>query len=102
MVVEYLSHKFCLFLCILSILPPHRTVCHLHFGRSNYVAKSWKSTFISVIDFPNTKDHGWTEDGSIVWIKDIFPREIVEILYKEDLPDSEYTLESEGESEDEH
>ena len=47
----------------LSILPP---VCHLHFSHSNYVSKSWKSSFISVIDFLNIKDHGWMEDGSIL------------------------------------
>ena len=58
------------------------------------------SSFFAVIDFPDIKDHGWTEDGTTVWTKDVFPADIIDILY-EDISDSEYIIDSEGESEDE-
>ena len=86
----------------LALLPPCQQSVQLHFKRSNYVARIWRSCLTAVVDFPNIGEHGWTNSGSIVWAEDILPENIVDILMNEDENDNESEVEddSEGESED--
>ena len=51
----------------LALLPPFQQSVQLHFKRSNYVARIWRSCLTAVIDFPNISEHGRTNSGSIVW-----------------------------------
>ena len=67
----------------LSLLPPCRSVLYLHMLQANYVAKIWRSALISMIDYANIVENGWMENGEIVWVDDIFPNDIEEILIDE-------------------
>jgi hypothetical protein len=67
--------------CIdMSVLPPCRSVLHLHADRCNFVANMWKQSIIPKIDIPPIDSCGWYQDGSIQWIDKAFPDEITDIL----------------------
>ena len=79
----------------ISLLPPCKSVLLLHMKRANYVAKIWKSSLISWVDFGDITEHGWLPDGSTFWVEDVFPREVEEILC-----DKEFSEEEEAEIEE--
>ena len=57
----------------LAVLPPWRSVLHLHEQRANYVAKIWKSSNLAWHDMPDIKHNGWLENGEIDWVENVFP-----------------------------
>ena len=63
----------------LSLLPPRRSSLQLHCKRSNYVAKMWQSSLSCNIDPDNIQNHGWSENGDIIWIDEAFPENIESI-----------------------
>ena len=84
----------------LSLLPPCQQSIRLYFKRSNYVAKIWKTCLIPMQCYPSINEHGWSEDGTIVWTESILPDNIYELLLNENENDSELEDDSEGESEE--
>ena len=70
----------------------------LHVLRSNYVAKIWKSSLLGSSEYPSI-----IENGEIVWVGDIFPDDVLDILMEDDY-DEDKEIAYEGqfiESEDE-
>ena len=64
----------------MPLLPPCKSVLLLHMKRVNYVAKIWKSSLTSWLESNDITEHGWLPDGSTIWVDDIFPCEVEEIL----------------------
>ena len=64
----------------MALLPPCKSVLLLHMKRANYVAKIWKSSLTSWLESDDITEHGWLPDGSTIWVDDIFPCEVEEIL----------------------
>ena len=88
----------------MALLPPCKSVLVLHMKRANYVAKIWKSSLTSWLALDDISEHGWLPDGSTVWVGDIFPSEVEEILCDSSFDETEDVREdepSEDEDEDE-
>ena len=64
----------------MPLLPPCKSVLLLHMKRVNYVAKIWKSSLTSWLESNDITEHGWLPDDSTIWVDDIFPCEVEEIL----------------------
>ena len=64
----------------LSVLPPCQSSLLLHMDRANYVAALWKHSMHATIDSPEIWDHGWNVDGSINWVEQVFPEDVIEII----------------------
>lgn len=67
----------------LSLLPPCRQSLRLHCKRANYVATIWRSCFNANITFQCASQHGWSQDGKIVWQETAFPSDVESILAEE-------------------
>ena len=64
----------------ISLLPPCCSVFQLHATRSLYVAKMWRSTPIAQIAMPEITNFGWDNIGTPIWIRDVFPEDVTELL----------------------
>ena len=64
----------------LSALPPCFSVFKLHCQRANMVAAIWRRCGNVIVDQANINSHGWCENGNIVWVKDVFPNNMSNIL----------------------
>ena len=73
----------------LSLLPPCRSSLQLHCKRSNYVARIWRSILSCNIDPDNIQNHGWSENGDIIWIEEAFPENIESILVNDEISDED-------------
>ena len=83
----------------LSLLPPCRESLNLRSQRCNYIAKVWKSSFQSTIDFDVITANGWSEEGQVIWMNEAFPPNVTEILMDaEEGSDSDETLDGESDS----
>ena len=67
-------------LIYLSVLPPCQSSLLLHMDRANYVAAMWKRTMHATLDSPEITNHGWNIDGSINWVVDTFPENIIDMI----------------------
>ena len=68
--------------------------------QANFVSKLWKSTRIAQLILPNIEEHGWNTDGSIAWILDPYPEDILDLLMNDE-NESEDRNVNEEESEEE-
>ena len=83
----------------LSLLPPCRESLNLRSQRCNYIAKAWKSSFQSTIDFDVITANGWSEEGQVIWMNEAFPPNVTEILMDaEEGSDSDEALDGESDS----
>ena len=64
----------------LCVLPPCQSSLLLHMDRANYVAAMWKRTMHATMDSPEITNHGWNIDGSINWVVDTFPENIIDMI----------------------
>ena len=64
----------------MALLPPCKSVLLLHMKRANYVAKIWKSSLTCWLESDDITKHAWLPDGSTIWVDDIFPCVVQEIL----------------------
>ena len=64
----------------LSLFPPCRSVLLLHAQRANYVAKLWRSSLTSFVEMPPIFENGWNNDGTILWVDEVFPSDVTDIL----------------------
>ena len=88
----------------MALLPPCKSVLLLHMKRANYVAKIWKSSLTSWLESDDITIHGWLPDGSTIWVDDIFPCEVEEILcdptfHEEDVGEDELSDDDEEDCE---
>ena len=67
--------------------------------RANYVAALWKHSMHASVDHPDIWHHGWNADGTINWVKEVFPDDIIEIIVDNGDSDDEI-YESDNESDD--
>ena len=88
----------------LSLLPPCQSTLYLHILRSNYVARIWKCSLLSVVEYPSIIENGWMENGETVWVDDAFPDDIMDILVDEDFDEGnmELELDPQDDSDDEN
>ena len=68
----------------LSLIPPCFSSLNLLIKRANFVSKLWKSTCIAHLILPNIEEHGWDTDGSIAWILDPYPEDILDLLMNDE------------------
>ena len=68
----------------LSNLPPCQSSLLLHMERANFVAAMWKLSIHAHVECPEIAHHGWNTDGSIRWVEETFPDDIVELILDED------------------
>ena len=64
----------------LALLPPCRLVLLFHAQRANYVAKLWRSSLTSFVEMPPIFENGWNNDSTILWVDDVFPYDVTDIL----------------------
>ena len=67
---------------------------------TNFASKLWKSTRIAQLILRNIEEHGWNTDGSIAWILDPYPEDILDLLMNDE-NESEDGNDNEEESEEE-
>ena len=51
---------------------------------TNFASKLWKSTRIAQLILRNIEEHGWNTDGSIAWILDPYPEDILDLLMNDE------------------
>ena len=68
----------------LSLIPPCFSFLYLQIKRANFVSRLWKSTRIAKLILPNIEEHGWNTDGSIAWILDPYPEDILDLLMNDE------------------
>jgi len=83
----------------MSTLPPCKAVLKLHVLRSLYIAALWKRSIVNKPVLPDMNEFGWNQDGTIMWVEEIYPLSIIDIFFNNDYDDS-MVEEAEGESED--
>ena len=83
------TSKTCLF------FHPCRSSLQLHCNRSNYVARIWRSSISCNIDPDYIQNHGWSENGDIIWTDKPLPEDIKSILVNEDISDEDEIEEAE-------
>ena len=70
----------------ISLLPPCQQALKMHNLRANYHAMIWKQAHIAQPDFSEPSCYGWTKSDngivSINWCTDLFPQQLVDILYE--------------------
>ena len=87
----------------LSLLPPSKSVLHLHFERANYVARIWKLAGTAIVSPPSPTGCGWDVDGDVEWIEDMFPDHITTLFLGLEMDSESDDSESEdSDSDDEH
>ena len=64
----------------LSLLPPCQSVLRLHLSRAIYIANLWKQSLTAQVHSPDISEFGWHPDGAIVWVEEVFPAEVEEIM----------------------
>ena len=64
----------------LCLLPPCQSVLKHHLQRAAYVAKLWRSSDILSIDAPKFTEFDWDFEGKLIWIDEIFPEDVKELL----------------------
>ena len=85
----------------LATLPPCHSVLRLHAKRANFVACIWKRSNEVQVEMPDIFVNGWTLDGDIVWVDEIFPEDIAEILLDPRYDEDDIELGSDCETDDE-
>ena len=78
------------------MIPPCFSSLYLQIKWANF----WKSTRIGQLILPNIEEHGWNTDGSIAWILDPYPEDILDLLMNDE-NESEDRNVNEEESEEE-
>ena len=81
----------------ISIPPRCRSVLLLHRKRANYVACIWEMCSEVNFELPSIAGHGWDQNVNICWIKELFPKDIEQILISDEYNENEANDE-EGES----
>ena len=84
----------------LSLLPPCRASLFLQSQRCNYVAKIWRSCLQADLVLEDISNHGWTVDGEIVWVQELFPDDIQAILVNENADQDDTYSDMENEESD--
>ena len=49
----------------------------------------WRSSLSCNIDPDNIQNHGWSENGDIIWIDEAFPENIKSILVNDEISDED-------------
>ena len=69
----------------ISLLPPCQQALKMHSLRANYQAMIWKQADIAQPEISEPSCHGWTKSDngilSINWCTDLFPQQLVDIMY---------------------
>ena len=68
----------------LSLIPLCFSPLNLQIKRANFVSKLWKSTCMAHLILPNIEEHGWNTYGSIAWILDAYPEDILDMLMNDE------------------
>jgi hypothetical protein len=84
----------------MSTIPPCESVLKLHSLRANFIAAIWKRSTLNNPEPPDIIYHGWDQNKCIVWVDDVFPRDIHDILM-DDRYDPDAVNDEQGESDDE-
>ena len=67
----------------LAAVPPCFSSLYLQIKRANYISKIWKSTSTPQLSSP-MEGHGWNAEGSIVWITEPYPEDVLHLLINDD------------------
>ena len=84
----------------LSLIPPCFSSLYLQIKRAKFVSKLWKSARIAQLILPNIEEHSWNKDGSVAWILDPCPEDVLDLLMNDE-NESEDGNVNEEESEEE-
>ena len=83
----------------MTLLPPCHETLNLRSLRCNYIAKVWKSSLQSTIDFDVITANEWSEEGKVIWMNEAFPPDVTEtVMDAEQESDSDETLHGESDS----
>ena len=83
-------------------LPPCAENLKLHISRVNYVASIYERANRLNMCLDNPVEHGWSEDGKVIWSSNYFPDDITDMLLAEDLSDEDQDDESMSDTESEY
>lgn len=64
----------------ISFLPPCQSSLYKHCQRANFIAKMWRGSWLPMLNLPNPKRHGWSDDYTIDWVDEIYPDDVKELL----------------------
>ena len=64
----------------LLLLPPCQSVLKYHMQRAVYVTKLWRYSDIPPIDAPRFAEFGWDSEDKPIWVGEIFPEGVKELL----------------------
>ena len=64
----------------LAMLPPCKSVLHLHLKRATFIAHMWKSSHSVTVNLPDITEYGWYADGSVEWVEEVYPSVVGEII----------------------
>eukprot|EP00794_Sanderia_malayensis_P020967 gene20967-biopygen15473 len=64
----------------LSLLPPCQSNLKLHVERANYVALMYREADRLMMDLNDPVNHGWNEEGSVVWSDESYPDDVATLL----------------------
>ena len=53
------------------------------------MAKIWKSSLLGFSEYPSIVENGWFGNEEIVWVGDIFPDDVLDILMEDDYDEDE-------------
>ena len=68
----------------LSLILPCFSSLYLQIKRANFVSKLWKSTRTAQLILPSIEEQGQDTDGSIAWILDPYPEDILDLLMNDE------------------
>ena len=80
-----------------SVLPPCKSVLHYQTLRSNIVSMISKSAVHPNVVLPDFKVCGWKENGELLWMDELFPKDNEQIMFDSRYQD-QYSYDSENES----
>ncbi len=61
-------------------MPPCERNLALHSRRANYVAYLFRDAHQLNMNLDNPAEHGWKEDGKVIWSSISFPEDVSELL----------------------
>ena len=56
---------------------------------SVYIPAFWKTVTMSNPDIPNMQMFGWNGDGRVAWLHDIYPDDILNMVFEENFEETE-------------